>query len=89
VRAELIRGGYQALDGPVAKQDGGLYFSDNGANRIYALDANGAISIWRENTNAVTGLFRLRDGRLLGAESGGGRVISMSPDHGRDLDTHQ
>jgi gluconolactonase len=80
-RVELIRGGFQGLEGPVATPDGGLYFSDIPANRIYKLvDATGAISVWRENTRGTNDLFLVRDGRLLGAESGGARIIAVTPD---------
>ncbi len=79
-RVEMIRGGYKGLEGPVATQDGGLYFSDIPANRIYKLDARGAISLWRENTNGTNGLFLAKDGRLLAAESGAGRVVAVSTD---------
>ncbi len=77
---ELVRGGFQGLEGPVATPDGGLYFSDITANRTYKLDPTGAISIRRENTNGTNGLFLLTDGRLLGAEGGGGRITAVTPD---------
>jgi gluconolactonase len=77
---ELVRGGFQALEGPVATPDGGLYFSDIEQNRTYKLDANGTITVWRENTNRANGLFLLNNGQLLVAESGGARVISVAPD---------
>jgi len=77
---ELVRGGFQGLEGPVATLDGGLYFSDITANRTYKLDTNGTISAWRENTKGTNGLFLLKDGRLLGAEGGGGRIVAVMPD---------
>src|SRR2546430_17733350 len=49
-KVELVRGGFQGLEGPVPTPDGGLYFSDIGANKTYHLDKNGNISTWRENT---------------------------------------
>lgn len=77
---ELIRGGFQGLEGPVATLDGGLYFSDVPASRSYKLDMNGNISIWRENTNGANGSFLFRDGRLLAAEQTGRRIVSVTPD---------
>jgi gluconolactonase len=79
-RIELVRGGFQGVEGPVPTPDGGLYFSDVTANRTYRLDKNGSISIWRENTKGTNGLFLLKDGRLLGAESTGQRIVAVSPD---------
>src|SRR5206468_11475724 len=74
-RVELVRGGFQGLEGPVPIPGGGLYFSDITANRTYRLDANGAISVWREDTKGVNGQFLLKDGRLLNAEGGGARIV--------------
>jgi gluconolactonase len=80
VRVELIKDGFQALEGPVAAPGGALYFSDIAANRTYRLDKNGNVSIWRENTNGTNGLFLLKDGRLLGAEGVGRRIVAVMPD---------
>jgi len=79
-RVELVKGGFQGLEGPVAAPDGGLYFSDITANRTYRLDKNGGISTWRENTKGTNGLFLSKDGRLLGAEGAGGRIVAAMPD---------
>ena len=79
-RVELVRGGFQGVEGPVGTPDGGLYFSDITANRTYRLDTNGNISVWRENTKGTNGQFLLKDGRLLGAESSGPRIIAVTPD---------
>ena len=79
-RVDLVKGGFQGLEGPIAIPDGGLYFSDITANRTYRLDKNGNIAIWRENTKGTNGLFPSKDGRLLGAESGGPRIIAVMPD---------
>lgn len=79
-RVELVRGGFQGLEGPMPSPDGGLYFSDIAANRTYRLDKNGNISVWRENTKGTNGLFLLKDGRLLGAESTGPRIVAVMPD---------
>lgn len=79
-KVELVKGGYQGVEGPVATPDGGLYFSDIPANRTYQLDKNGNISLWRENTKGTNGMFLAKDGRLLGAESGGPRIVAVTPD---------
>ena len=79
-QVELVRGGFKGLEGPVATPDGGLYFSDIPANRTYKLDANGNISVSRENTKGSNGLFLSKDGRLLAAESGGPRIVAVAPD---------
>ena len=77
---ELIKDGFEELEGPVAAPDGGLYFSDTSANRTYRLDRDGTISVWRENTSGTNGLFLLNDGRLLAAETRAARVVAVTPD---------
>jgi len=79
-KMELVKGGFQSLQGPVATPDGGLYFCDITGNRIYRLGTNGEISVWRENTQEAKGLFLLKDGRLLVAEAIGKRIIAVLPD---------
>jgi gluconolactonase len=76
---ELIRDGFDGLEGPMATPDGGLYFTALGENRIYKLERDGRIAVWRENTNRTNGLYLLDDGRLLGAEGNGHRIISIAP----------
>lgn len=79
-KVELVKDGLKGLEGPVPSGDGGLYFSAIEENRIYKLDRDGrTITVFRENTNGTNGLFLLKDGRLLGAEGGGKRVIAMAP----------
>src|SRR5262245_46565912 len=76
---ELVRGGFQGLEGPVATPDGGLYFSDIPVNRILKLDSSGLVSIWFQDTKGTNGLFLMKNGRLLGAESGGPRIVAITP----------
>lgn len=77
---QLIKDGFHGLEGPVPTPDGGLHFSDVNENRIYKLDRDGKIAVWRENTNRTNGLYLLKDGRLLCAEGNGPRIISIAPD---------
>lgn len=77
---QLIKSGFQGLEGPVPTPDGGLFFSDVNQNRIYRLYGDGRIAVWRENTNGTNGLHLLKDGRLLCAEGKGHRIISITPD---------
>jgi gluconolactonase len=79
-QVQLVKDGLNGLEGPVPSGDGGLYFTAIDENRIYKVDRDGTtVSIWRENTNGTNGLFLLKDGRLLGAEGGGKRIIAIAP----------
>ena len=53
---ELVKDGFTFLEGPVGTSDGGLYFTDLEANRMYRLDGSGRIDVFRENTNRANGL---------------------------------
>jgi len=77
---ELVRGGFQGLEGPISGADGGLFFSEITANRTHKLEQNGAITVWRENTHGANGLYLLKDGRLAAAEGGGARIVAVAPD---------
>ena len=77
---QVVKNGFMGLEGPVAARDGGLYFSATDEERIYRLDKAGNISVWREKTNRTNGLYLLKDGRLLCAESNGPRIIAIGPD---------
>ena len=74
---ELVKEGFQFIEGPVGTPDGGLYFTDIPANRIYRLDPSGGIDVFRENTNAANGLALDQSGNLLAAEGDGKRIIRM------------
>ena len=77
---ELFVGGFQGVEGPVAASDGTLYLSDIPSSRTYKLETTGALSVWRDNTNGANGLFLAVDGRLFAAESGGRRIVAITPD---------
>lgn len=76
VEPALVREGYIFTEGPLGTTDGGLYFTDLlGANRIYRLDVDGKISVFREQSNGTNGLaFTSTGGDLVGAEGRGKRI---------------
>ena len=71
---ELVREGYVFTEGPLPTAEGGLLFSDLRASRIYRLDLNGDISVFRDNTNQTNGLAYTPRGELLAAETGAKRI---------------
>lgn len=78
-RPQLVQDGFRGAEGPMPTPDGGLYFTALDENRIYKMDRDGKIAVWRENTNRTNGLYLLSDGRLLGAEGNGPRIIAIAP----------
>lgn len=79
---ELVRDGFVFTEGPVGTADGGLYFTDTGVQptRIYRLEPDGQIRLFRDTLNRANGLALERTGALIAAESNGGRVIRVKAD---------
>jgi gluconolactonase len=75
--------GFKFTEGPAADRAGNLYFSDVPNERIYKIDANGALSVFREKTNRANGLMVSAKGELIACEMAG-RVVAFSPD-GKDV----
>ena len=71
------------LEGPACGPGGTIYFSDIPANRIYALEPDGQVRLYREPSGRANGNVFDRDGRLVTCEGaeyglGGGRRISRT-----------
>jgi gluconolactonase len=81
---DLVRDGFGFTEGPVGTADGGLYFTDTGVQptRIYRLEPDGEIRLFRDTLNRANGLALERDGKLIAAESNGGRIIRVGTDGG-------
>ncbi len=78
-KVQLVQEGFIFTEGPLGMPDGGLYFTDlRTANRIYRMDAHGKISVFREKTNTTNGLAYTPKGELIGAESGGPRIVRIA-----------
>ena len=55
-------------EGPAVDRDGNVYFTDMVFQRIMRLTPKGALSIFRENSNAANGLLIDPQGRLMACE---------------------
>ena len=71
---EKVAGGFQFLEGPVWHRDGFLIFSDIPASKIYRYDANGDVSVFREDSGNSNGLTFDPQGCLVACEHGNRRV---------------
>lgn len=81
VQPELVQEGFIFTEGPVGTPDGGLFFSDIRASRVYRMDPAGKITIVRPSTLGANGLA-LNSGELYAAE-GAGKLISRGNQSGR------
>ncbi|MBS0267138.1 MAG: SMP-30/gluconolactonase/LRE family protein [Planctomycetes bacterium] len=80
------------FEGPVwDAKSGKLYFTAFGQpqenTQILRLEAPGQIKVWLDKTEGVNGMFLANDGRLLGAQAFGHRVISYELDDAGPSDT--
>ena len=82
VEPELVKDGFMFTEGPVGTPDGGLYFTDIRANKIYKMDPEGKITTVRTNTGGANGLA-LNSGELYAAE-GTAKLISRGNQNGRN-----
>ncbi len=76
---ELVKDSFAFTEGPVGTPDGGLYFVElrTPSTRIYRLEPNGDLKVFRDNTHSVCGLAFDLNGDLMGAEMDGKRIIRM------------
>ncbi|NUQ63035.1 MAG: SMP-30/gluconolactonase/LRE family protein, partial [Pirellulales bacterium] len=71
--------GYQFTEGPTPDSQGGVFFTDVRACRIYRWSTDGQISLFRADTGNANGLAFDKTGNLLACEGGRGRVVSIDP----------
>src|ERR1700722_13009730 len=82
VQPELVQEGFMFTEGPVGTADGGLYFTDIRANKIYLLEPTGKIRTVRENSQGASGLA-FNSSELYAAE-GTSKLISRGNHNGRN-----
>jgi len=74
ITPELVQEGFQFTEGPLARADGSLLFTDIRANQIYQVDLADHVSGFRTQTKSANGLALTRSGELLAAEGDGRRI---------------
>jgi len=77
---ELLGEGYGFADGPAVDKDGNVFFTDSKNKRIHKIDANGKISVWKEDSGGVSGMMFGPDGRLYVCQGGRKRIVAYTPD---------
>ena len=69
---------YQSVSSPVGSDSDVVYFADAGANRIYKSDADGKVTVFKENSGGTMALATGAGGRLYAAQAGRKRIVSYS-----------
>jgi gluconolactonase len=78
-KIQLIAKGLQGTEGPVAAPDGTLLFTEQNANRISKIDANGRVTPFLSNTNGTIGLAFDSHGRLIAAQTINPQIAVLLP----------
>ncbi|HEY6987399.1 MAG TPA: alpha/beta hydrolase-fold protein [Bryobacteraceae bacterium] len=76
-RWQQVGEGYRSIASVASDKDGNVYFSDPEANRIYKSDADGNVTVFRDNTDAASALRMGPDGRLYASQLVRKRVVSF------------
>ena len=72
-----LEGEFEFTEGPAADAEGNVYFTDIPNSRIYRIDPQRKISLFRENSGRANGLFFDRAGDLIVCEGGNRRVTRV------------
>jgi gluconolactonase len=73
-----VHGDFQFTEGPAADGQGNLYLSDVAGNKLYQVDAKGALSVLLDPSNHTNGLMLNAAGKIVGCEMDG-RLIEIDP----------
>jgi hypothetical protein len=68
-KIQLIKWGFQAVEGAIAAPDGSLIFCEPNAERLVKIDKDDNVSVFLEKTGRSIGLAWDSRGRLIGAET--------------------
>jgi enterochelin esterase-like enzyme/sugar lactone lactonase YvrE len=74
-----VSGSYQAVSSPTADRNGDVYFADSVEGRIYKTDADGKVSVFKENTGGAT-LIRFGSRGLYAFQPGRKRLVLWGTD---------
>ncbi len=78
-RVQVVAQGLRGTEGPIAAPDGALLLTEQTANVITKIDAQGNRSMFLENTNGSQGLTFDQKGRLIGVLPATRQVAVLTP----------
>jgi gluconolactonase len=81
--AVKLHTGFRFTEGPAADASGAVFFNDIPNEKLYRVDLDGKLTLWREKTNRANGLFFHGNGDLYACEGGAGAVVAYSRDGSR------
>lgn len=78
-RVQVVARGLRGTEGPIAAPDGTLLLTEQAANVITRIDAQGNRSTFLENTNGSQGLTFDQKGRLIGVLPATKQIAALTP----------
>ena len=80
---ELVSDGHEFTEGPAVNAEGELFFSDLKHSKIWRVDRDGKVALFKENTGSTNGLAFAPDGKTLyGCQGEPGGLVSWNIDTG-------
>jgi gluconolactonase len=68
--------GYRFTEGPAVNANGEVFFTDIPNNRIYKIDLNGTVSVFKEDDGRANGLMFGPEGKLYSCQTGKKRIVA-------------
>jgi len=77
---EIVAAKFHLTADSAVDKAGNVYFTHNDTNRIYKIDHENKITVWRENTGGAHGIAFGPDGRLYAGQHDRKRIVAFAPD---------
>ncbi|MBO9581125.1 MAG: SMP-30/gluconolactonase/LRE family protein [Sphingobium sp.] len=78
-RVEVVREGFDGTEGPVGLPDGSILFTENRADRIVQVGADGKISTFAEKTGSANALAITGKGEILAVQTAPSAIAAIKP----------
>jgi gluconolactonase len=73
---ELVSEGHRFTEGPAVDKAGNLFFTDVPDSKIWKVDANGKVSLFKQDSGNANGLMFGPDGKLYACQNGRQRIVA-------------
>jgi gluconolactonase len=78
-RVEVIREGFRGTEGPISLADGSIVFTENQADRLVKVAADGTVSTFLEQTRGANALALRESGELLAVQTDSPGIAVLQP----------
>jgi gluconolactonase len=76
---DLVKDGFEAVEGPMPQADGGLLFTNNRAGRVMRIAADGSVSVWYEGPGGANALTPTTKGEIVATLVDGKTISVLKP----------